>query len=258
MSYDSVVLADSPAAYFKLQETVGTTLTDSSGNSVVGGTTAVGVTYNQTGAILSDPNSRSLLFDGTSGFWQAVLNLSAGHTFTFECWLKMATLGSGAAILMEIPTTGFTATAGGALVEADGSSVSWQQFAHGWCTVAGTQSTVGYQATNPALGVFHHLVFTWDYSLSGSTAQMKLYVDSVLQTPTSLATANATQNVLNGTFSLMARGNSTLFRSGNMGNAAFYPTVLSASQVLAHYAAAFPSPPPMRRVQQAAMRAATW
>lgn len=258
MSYDSVVLADSPTAYFKMQDTSGTTLVDSSGNSTVGSTTATGVTRSGAGAILSDPNSRTMAFDGTNGYWTATINFSAGHIFTFECWASIPSLGASPQALLEIPVGGFSSAAGGALIQWDSSSASWQQFVQAWAPTSGAQSTSGYQSTNPTIGVLHHLVFIWDYAQTGPVAQMKLYVDGVAQTGTAVVTNNATQNVVNGVFTIFALGSGGSKRAGSMGNAAFYSTALSAAQVLAHYAAAFPSPPRIRRSPQAAMRAATW
>lgn len=71
MSYDSEVAADSPALYWKLQDTSGTTATDSSGNARHGtynGTAATNYALNQSVSLLSsDASLKSVKFMRDSG-----------------------------------------------------------------------------------------------------------------------------------------------------------------------------------------------
>lgn len=256
-AYDLVVLADSPSVYYKMQDASGTSLVDSSVNANTGTASATGITYSQAGAIRSDPNSRTMLFDGVAGLWRSTINLSAGHTITFECWASIASLGATGQALLELGS-GFPANAGGVIIQWDGSSANWQQFLQDWAPAASSQSYVGYTATNPTIGAFHHLVFAWDFSLTGAAAQNKLYVDGVAQTGTVGTSSNSSQTVFNGTFTGMATGGGSALRSGNLGNVAIYPTALTATQAKAHYMAASPYPPRIRGAQQAVNRTAVW
>lgn len=111
MSYDTEVLADTPAGYWKLQDTSGTTAVDSSGNGRNGtynGTVSTHYALNQTGIIPSESSSPAVewrMNGGTSshgvsstqygspgsvsvayGAWMDALATS--KTFTAEAWIK--------------------------------------------------------------------------------------------------------------------------------------------------------------------------
>ena len=91
MSYDSTVLADSPTIYYKLDEALGTTAVDSSGNGKDG--TYVGpVTFQQPSLILSEPAGYSTLFDNsgdTPGQYVNTPNFNPAAAITLEMWLKL-------------------------------------------------------------------------------------------------------------------------------------------------------------------------
>lgn len=117
-SYDTEVAADSPAIYWKLQDTSGTTATDSSGNSRPGtynGTASTNYALNQSVSLLpadptlksvkfmrdsavesGHPTTRSNLADGStvngkasvSRAYEAWMN-AAGAAFSVEAWVKV-------------------------------------------------------------------------------------------------------------------------------------------------------------------------
>lgn len=83
-TYSAAVLADSPAAYYRLGETSGTTAADSSGhgnNATINGT----VTLNSPGALPSDTDG-SMLF--TNGFVQTPYVMTSVSSYTEEAWIK--------------------------------------------------------------------------------------------------------------------------------------------------------------------------
>ena len=98
MSYDSEVAADTPAIYWKLQETSGTAATDSSGNARTGtynGTPATNYALNQSVSLLgSDPTAKSVKFmrdSGTEGGWPTTRsNLSDGSTACGKASVSLA------------------------------------------------------------------------------------------------------------------------------------------------------------------------
>lgn len=86
-AYDTAVLLDSPFAYYRLEDTSGTVMTDSSGNGRNG-------TFTNSPALAqSGPISgwRAALFKGVNDYASATLNLSATKQATFECWFAVVT-----------------------------------------------------------------------------------------------------------------------------------------------------------------------
>lgn len=102
--YAAEVLADSPVAYWKLDETSGTTATDSVGGN--NGTYTGGYTLNQPG--IPSTGRPSVLFDGTSGYVNlgapAALNLTAA--WTLEAWVYLISTPNGCAVISEQYTGG--------------------------------------------------------------------------------------------------------------------------------------------------------
>jgi len=111
MSYDTEVAADSPKGYWKLQETSGTTATDSSGlsrNGTYVGTASTHYIQNQAGLLATDSSSKSVLFcraATSTGTWgstggigrvtttyTADWNAGASGSFSVEAWIKTAAI----------------------------------------------------------------------------------------------------------------------------------------------------------------------
>lgn len=90
MSYASTILADSPVAYWKLDETSGTTATDSSGNSR--NATWVGSPTLGMGHLIKESGAAAFL-DGSTAYLDcpvAAMNAIVAGTgaFTWECWFS--------------------------------------------------------------------------------------------------------------------------------------------------------------------------
>lgn len=83
-SYTTEVLADSPWLYWKLDETSGTTASDSSGNGR-NGTYTNSPTLNQT-ALINE--GASVDFDGTNDYVKYTLTSNFTGSFTMECWIN--------------------------------------------------------------------------------------------------------------------------------------------------------------------------
>jgi hypothetical protein len=88
LSYSSIILADSPTAWYRLNESSGLVANDSSGNGYNGTLPASGITYSQPGAIIGDTDT-SLLFSSTATMsLPYTLNPSAWTTLSLEFWIK--------------------------------------------------------------------------------------------------------------------------------------------------------------------------
>lgn len=100
MTYPSVILADTPTAYYKTEEASGTSATDSSGNSLTGTLSASDITYEADGLLLSEA-SKALLFGGTSGtlYRQLTGGDVPSYPFCLEMWIDPDTVSAGEVVL---------------------------------------------------------------------------------------------------------------------------------------------------------------
>jgi len=205
MSYDSEVLADSPRLYWKLDETSGTTMADSSGNGR-DGTASGSFTLNQPGP----PGGRAIEITGTSTSDGVVVTDAWSPTdFSIEWWLNPVSF-----LDYNLEVT-------------DGTS--WGSF-HCHTTGAGEiycGMGIGDRFTPSDLGdytseVFQHCVFTFD----SGTGEAKFYKDKVLLATKTMAPGSplATFGILQG--------------DGLFSRVATYDSVLSSTRVAAHFDAA--------------------
>ena len=218
MSYSSEVLADSPAAYYRMNEASGL-IQDSSGNGNHATASFGTPTYAQTGAIEADASDDAILFDGSTERFEidddATLDL--GDVFTLECWINRSRTGvdewvigkgTGAYAMRIIPTNELELTASFVAGIVDSTVTVLDD---GW----------------------HHLVIT----KSGATS--KLYIDAVDVTGTvSDATCVNTGIVLSIANNGPDGGNDSP-TGAVLDEVAVYPTALSQARVLAHFEAAF-------------------
>jgi hypothetical protein len=88
-TYSSIVLGDGPAAYWRLGETSGATMSDS-GTNGNNGTYTGGYTLGQSGPIQGDTDT-AVLFNGSSGYGLAPnsTSLSITGALTLEAWVKL-------------------------------------------------------------------------------------------------------------------------------------------------------------------------
>jgi hypothetical protein len=79
--------------------------------------------------------------------------------------------------------------------------------------------------------VWHHLAVIYDKTQAGN-AQTALYIDGVLQTPTSsLVTAQNTDSFGNNPVYLFSRSGSQFFNGGQVDNLRIYNRALSATEI---------------------------
>ncbi len=212
-TYPQEVLADTPRGYWKFTEPSGTSIADSSGNSLTLTThnsPTLGVTGPRTG------ETACFFASGSSQYADRADNnlLDLADTFTIECFYKR---GSVVGTFQYIISKG--ANAYGMLMY-DTNVVQGQIQAVQ--NVANSSSTIGNDST------WHHIAFT----KTGTTR--KIYVDGADVTSlgtNGTGTDNATSLFIGGKSDL------TSFLEGTLAHVAVYPTALSAARITAHYGA---------------------
>jgi hypothetical protein len=214
-SYSDEILADSPAAYWRLGEASGTVADDEA--STNNGTYQNGVTLGLTGALLADAN-KAASFDGVNDIvsvpHSSSLNATTG--VTIEAWVKRSKSGAWQNILAK-PGNGAVAAQNYALwLNTTNQPVAY--FGNGSSSIS---------ATAPAIDTnWHHIVATYDESTA------KVYVDGVLK-----ASANSNIQLTANSQSLLigrTTDNNRIF-GGTLDEVTVYRTALSAARIGAHY-----------------------
>ncbi len=210
------MLADGPAAYWRLNEGGGTVAADQLANHP--GTYAFSPTMGQPGALFGDP-ATSTGFDGTTQYVQAPSDFSTNTSqFSFEIWAR-PTGGAGnyrGVLADRIFPQGWNLYLG-----ASGAWEFWLNSGTSMVSIAGGTST---------LGAWHHIVGTYD----GVTA--RLYVNGVAVA--SAAVSGFSPQQRNGIEIGQSEPGSNLYFPGQLQEAAVYTTALSATQVTHHYSVA--------------------
>lgn len=219
MSYDATIAADSPAAWWKLSDTVGS---GTAADSAAGGAhplTATAVTFGQTGlpAGMAADTGAAFASASSSNCAETSWDGPASSPFSAEIWVNPNGLTNG----------NFAAFIG----QGNAPSTS-----HGWLLqndFGAVQFTVGNGTTSAAfnggsIGTtgWVHVAGTYD----GTT--LKLYVNAVLAAFGSLAGPMVPQAGAGVTVGAVAGGN---FWNGMLAQAAVYNVALTAAQVTNHY-----------------------
>jgi hypothetical protein len=214
VSYSTEVLSDSPYLYYRLGESSGTSVTDSSGNARTG-TGAGTLGWGATGLLTGDADTALAVTNGGGGrvSTPALSGLSAG-TISIEFWLKTADATTSKKAFI-------TAVASGGGLEASYNNgtltVLWSDsFGVGSLTL----TAAGLNDGNP-----HHVC----YAAAGQNATARLYVDGAQVD--SGTTPNGPPPSLTG----ITLGSQFFGYTATYDEFAFYGSTLSAARVLAHY-----------------------
>lgn len=223
--YASVVMADSPLAFWRMNEESGSTLADSSGNNR-NLTTVSGVTLNNA-SLTNESSMKCISMDGSNklsingGTWMP----SGNAARTIELWFSstaapsasaLGLIGYGASSTRQAFNMR-TAKTSSDPAPADKSYVFWTYADDLDATVANSWNT----------GASHHLALTYD-----GARNLKAYLDSVLIASKTLSGDLATPT------------NTTLYIGGNilenawngkLQEVAIYDTALSASKIADRY-----------------------
>lgn len=211
--YHERILDDAPSQYWRLGEASGTTAVEEVGTD--DGTYVGTVTYGEPGIVAANT---AVATPGTTGNEITLPNPAVTTTCSIEFWAIWRG-GSGVQALMRDNTGG-----GGWIIGYVSTTfLAWR--------VAATSRTTSVLIADLQDGIFHHYVVT----KNGATAT--LYVDGV-QVDTGAAFANTAALTpwhlgRNGT-------QPTEYTDATYDEVAFYPTELTAGDVLAHYQAGHP------------------
>lgn len=225
--YQDLVLASSPAGYWRLNEAEQHATTPNSGSlgTLGRGYAVVPPATGTTGALISDADT-SMTFNGTSTKIDVPNNTGLnGTSYSIECWVRMNG-GSGRhrsplSSREDVPA----GTTGGYIFYADPTD-NWQF----WNGTGGVGGSWGVQ-TGPAVndGVWTHLVGTI------GNGEKAFYVNGVLVACGTVANyvPNLARVLRIGAGATEGTGN--FFFPGDIDEVAVYPTVLSGDRVFAHY-----------------------
>lgn len=213
-AYVAAVLADSPLAYWRLNDSAPSgagSVTDFSTAGTYDATPNGGLTWDGPGSI-SDGLGKSVLGNGTSGYISAgsslATTLMSSSTWTIEAWFYSSVANAGFIFSAASDAT---------------HRVAIQHYAnriYSSSTVGGNKSGLVSQLT----GNWHHIVLT-------STGA--LYINNVEAVGTSSAPLNSTVAATIG-----ALNNATSWFNGRLADVAVYTTVLSPARIAAHWEAA--------------------
>ena len=223
LPYHEQVLAASPAAYWRLGETSGTTAADQLGANPG---TYNGVLLNQPGALAGETDA-SASFDGVNDYVQVPASTSLNMTsaVTVELWAKRRTISSSYQVVVGKPGVGQSKKENYAV---------WLNTSNRYQAYFGDGSTFVAVVT-PAITDtnWHHVVATYN----GSRA--RIYLDGVLKQEIA-KTLQMRENTL--PLNIGRANNNAYFFNGWLDEVAVYPTALPGQTILAHYNRATGSP----------------
>jgi hypothetical protein len=215
-SYASVVGADRPVGWWRLGETSGTSAANQAGGSA--GTYAGGTTLNQPSLLATDMVSRAVAFNGSTGRVSVPSSSALGVTnaFTLEAWIKPTSL----------PSSGVFRSV---MTKAESYSLQFNGPRLEFTVIqSGTRRRLQTPTGAIAAGGTYHVVGTFD----GTT--QRLYVNGVQVASVALSgSATVTTNPL----VIGSWDGASEFFTGTIDEPAVYGSVLSATQVRAHYVA---------------------
>jgi hypothetical protein len=222
VTYAQTVLADSPLAYWRLDEATGTTAHDASGNGN-DATYVGGVTLGAPGALVGDPD-KAITLDGTTGYVDAGNRFAFAQNapFTLECWGNPASLTQQYPRLMARETD--AAPRSGYLVfvrqptASDLATLSLERWSGNT-----QQSCPSAQAITLA---WHHFVATYD----GATSRVYLDGAQVATQPSADSIPTIVASFLVGRSAF-----DTNMFVGDVDEVAVYGAALPAARVAAHY-----------------------
>lgn len=226
-AYKNGIIADSPFAYYRLNETSGRTVNDFSGNGNGARYNNMGVTLQTATALTRDTSDKSVTLNGSQGTITGSLATSGPQNLTLEIWFKTTTTTGGKLIGFNAGSATAT-TADRVLYMTNAGKIA---FGIDTATVKTIQTPLSYND-----GKWHMAVAT----LSGLNAS--LYIDGALVTSGATTSAPTTASgfwVAGGvTFSGWPNQPTSSFFAGSVDEIAIYTKSLTSAQIAADYGAA--------------------
>jgi hypothetical protein len=223
--YMSAVLADSPYAYWPMNEASGTSLANlgSGGDLTAQSAVTVG---SRTEMPMGSPSPD--FPGGTNGYANSASHTwwSAASAISMECWFYADAFVSGMAGNINSVVGDLASTTNGALIRAEGATSSLFPLRLHVATSGGLVSSTAVY--NLSYGTLYHIVYTVEAS-----GNIVLYVNGSSVQTSSVGAISMTFN----TATRVASSEGGRWMDGTVGHFALYRSVLSASRVAAHYAA---------------------
>jgi hypothetical protein len=225
--YSDAVIADSPASYWRLDETSGTSAADSAGSQT--GTYRNAVTLGQTGA-MSAASNKAASFDAVDDDVQVgdVYDYPGNASFTVEFWMNRTTVNDNLwrpVLAKEDPGADFGSRQGWAMwLAPTTNTISMERW-------NGTSSEGLSSRTQTSAGRWYHIVATYD----GST--IRLYVNGTLDrsVASSISLNDHTVPLRFGSFGTFSDSSWFSRYGGLLDDVSIYSSALSAAQVRTHY-----------------------
>lgn len=215
MSYASTVLGDSPAAYWPLNDTSGTTAIDATGNGNAG-TYQGTVTLDQPGGI---PGT-TCVAQSSSGYVSTTTQYTNPVPYSFELWCKTTVINSALWTFANTKTT-TPADYDRNVYLGSGGKVNFTIYNSGFHNLQGSKVITD--------GNWHHIVCVMD-----SSYHMYIYVDGALDGSN---TNTLPPQTYNGYWRIgeYYTGSANVYFGTNIQQAAYYPTALTSTQIANHY-----------------------
>ena len=212
--------AQTPIAYWKLDEGSGTRAADSSGNAHTA-LLSSGVTW------VKGANGGAISADAANRDWVRIpaIDLSGTRAVTIAFWAKRTYSTAGDDVLFEATRNYQSSTVGFAVLPDDPTCHGIQ------AALRGNQGVTANCYTQPSSGIWHHLALVFDKSQTGGN-EVAFYVDGVLQTPSwSVSASTNTNNFGNDPIYFFSRGGASQFSSGTVDDLRIYNRALTAAQI---------------------------
>jgi Domain of unknown function (DUF4082)/Concanavalin A-like lectin/glucanases superfamily len=206
--------------WWKFDDGSGTTAADSSGN---GNTMTL---FNGVSWVTGENGGYAISANGTNQYGAVpAINLSGTSTITVAFWANRTYSTTVESVMLENSTNYNGSTTGFGFFPDDTACGGIQAAVHG---------NVGYSVNcyrQPSSGVWHHLAIIYDKTQAGSN-QTALYIDGVLQTPTSnLYTAQNTNSFGNNPIYWFSRDGTEFFNGGEIDDLRIYSQALTAAEI---------------------------
>jgi len=218
--YANAVLGDGAIAYWRLDESSGTTVHDALGHYP--GTLIGGCTLGAAGALTSSDTAVAL--DGTScriEIGTGILGFTGATPFSIELWAN-ATVTSGSVRWLVSNSTPSGSKSGYAVSMLDNTL---------WFEQDDANTSLAYTATTlPALGAFHHVVVTTNAN------RQRIYVDGAQVVETAFTATEPSAPAADLSFGDYQLPDPNKFE-GTLDEIAFYDRELDAATIASHVAA---------------------
>jgi hypothetical protein len=226
--YPTTILADHPLAYYRLEETSGTTAVDSSASGIFPGVYVQNGSYPILGLPGIDTNSIDLSAAESPDYVNVgyYSQLNQPGPFSFEVWARPTS----------IPTSGnYRCPIGNSPAYGTATQSGWYVYqtpdVPSELALVTPTSDVFISTTNYSIDNWYHIAGTYDGT------NMSFYLNGVLvgAQRAGAYVANSVNNAGACVFGIGQRGDGYGNFDGDLDEAAFYTNALTAAQILNHY-----------------------